>query len=141
MDKPILSDKNIVPSDELIFKHIGKFKSHWILLFDWIQTNHPSLTGKWNFYNDGKSWLFKMINKSNTIFWLSLIPPTFRVTFYFNKNNEHLLYESPLSDDIKKHYKDNNLKNKIRPVTIIVKNKKDIEHIKMLIDIKRINKN
>jgi len=140
MDQPLLSDKNQFPTEEIIFSHIGKSKTHWLSLFEYIHSNHPDFSEEWRYYNDGKSWLMKVVRKSKTIFWLSVIKGAFRITFYFTDRAEQTIIESNISDELKKQFKDGKKYNKIRGLTITFKLKKDVEYAKTLINIKLIVK-
>ena len=136
MEQPILTDKNQFPTEEIIFSHIEKSKILWQSLFDHIHTNHPDISEQWRYYNDGKSWLLKVTRKSKTIFWLSLIKNSFRITFYFTDKAEEAINKSSISDELKKQFKEGKSYGKIRGLTIIFKNKKDVEYAKSLITIK-----
>ena len=136
MEQPILSDKNQFPTEEIIYSHIGKSKTLWQSLFQYIHSDHPELNEEWRYYNDGKSWLLKVTKKSKTIFWLSIIKNSFRITFYFTDKVEEAINKSPISDELKEQFKNGKKYNKIRGLTIIFKNKKDIEYAKLLITLK-----
>ena len=136
MDQLILSDKNQYPTEEIIFSHIGKSKILWESIFNYIHTNYPDFSEKWNYYNDGKSWLMKISNKSKTIFWLSIIPDSFRITFYFGDKAEQAILASKISDELKNKFKDGKRFGKIRGLTLTINNKKNIEFVKELISIK-----
>lgn len=85
MEQLVLTDKNIYPTEEVIFSHIKKSKANWNAVFKYIQTNHPELNEEWRYYNDGKSWLLKVTLKSKTILWLAVVANAFRITFYFSE--------------------------------------------------------
>ena len=136
MEKPVLVDKDIFPTDEIIYSHIGKFKILWQSLFEYIHSNHSDFTEQWKYYNDGKCWLLKVSKKSKTIFWISILQDCFRMTFYFTDRAELEIINSPISDDLKENFKNGKRFNKIRGLTIIFKYKKDIEFAKTLIGIK-----
>lgn len=135
MDKPVLTDKNQFPTEEIIFSFIEKCKPLWESLFGYIHNNHTDFTEEWRYYNDGKSWLLKVTRKSKTIFWLSVIKNGFRTTFYFPSKAEAEVLKSRIADDLKNQFIDKN-ENKIRGITIIYKNKKDIDSAKELIELK-----
>ena len=136
MDQPLLSDKNTFPTKEIIFSHIGRTKTHWQSLFEYIHSDYPDFSEEWRYYNDGKSWLMKVVRKSKTVFWLSVIKGAFRITFYFTDRAEQVIIESNISDELKKQFKDGKRYNKIRGLTIVFKTKKDVEYAKSLIAIK-----
>lgn len=136
MDQPLLSDKNQFPTEEIIFSHIGKSKTQWLSLFEYIHSNHPDFSEEWRYYNDGKSWLMKVVRKSKTVFWLAVVKGAFRITFYFIGRAEEAINKSDIPDKLKKQFKDGKKYSKIRGLTIIPKTKKDVEYFKSLIEIK-----
>ena len=125
-----------MPSDEIVFSFIGKYKPLWISLFQYIQDQHPEITKEWRYYNDGKCWLLKATKKTKTIFWLSVIEKTFRITFYFTDKAQKAIDSSTLPEELKEQFKSGKRYNKIRGLTIIVKNKKDCASAEELIRIK-----
>jgi ABC-type uncharacterized transport system YnjBCD substrate-binding protein len=136
MEPPVFYDKDQFPTEEIIFKHMGRRKSLWLSLFNLIEKDFPQISNEWRYYNDGKSWLMKVTAKSKTIFWLSIVKGSFRITFYFTDKAENALLKSTLSDELKKQFKEGKRFGKIRGITILFKNKKDIEDAKELINIK-----
>jgi len=136
MEKPELTDKNIFPTEEIIFSHIGKSKILWQSLFEYIHTNHLDLLEQWKYYNDGKCWLLKVCKKAKTIFWIAVFKDTFRMTFYFTDKSEQAINNAPISDELKEQFKNGKRYNKIRGLSIYFKYKRDIEYAKSLIRIK-----
>ena len=58
-----LTDKNIVPTEELIFSLIGFNAVFWQRIMKYASDNFYEISGGWNYYNDGKQWLFKLVQK------------------------------------------------------------------------------
>ncbi|MFA6978991.1 MAG: DUF3788 family protein [Ignavibacteriaceae bacterium] len=136
MEPPILTNKNEFPTEEIIFSHIGKSKALWQSVFEFIHANHPDLTEEWRYYNDGKSWLLKVVKKTKTVYWISLLKNSFRMTFYFTDKAEQLILDSSISDELKEQFKNGKHYNKIRGLTINFKYKKDVEYAKVLVALK-----
>jgi hypothetical protein len=136
MSQSVLTNKDQIPSDEIVFSFIGKHKALWISLFKYIHDQHPEINKEWRYYNDGKSWLLKVTKKAKTIFWLSVIEKTFRITFYFTDKAQQVIEKSQLSDELKEQFKSGKRYNKIRGITILFKNKKDCTYAEELIRIK-----
>ena len=136
MSQSILTDKNQFPTDEIIFSHIGKKKILWISLFEFIQQQYPDFNKEWRYYNDGKSWLLKVTQKAKTIFWLSVIEGTFRITFYFTDKAQKEIQNSTLPLELKEQFQTGKKYGKIRGVTLVFKNKKDNISAEELIRIK-----
>jgi len=136
MEQHVLTDKNQFPTDEVIHGHLGKSKNLWLSLFAFLHDNHPDFNQQWRFYNDGKRWLMKVSQKTRTIFWLSVVEGTFRTTFYFTAKAGQAIAQSALTDDLKRQFTAGKRINKITGVTIVYKNRQDVEHAKELIAIK-----
>ena len=136
MTENILTDKDQFPTPEVIFSHIGKSKTYWDSIFNFIHTKHPDFNEEWRYYLDGKSWLLKVTRKTKTIFWLSILPESFRLTFYFGDKAEPAILSSTISETLKVNFKEGKKYGKIRGITIMPKKQPDIEDINSLIEIK-----
>ncbi len=136
MEQPILSDKNQFPTEDIIFSHIGRTKTLWISFFEYIHSNHTDFSEEWRYYNDGKSWLMKVQRKAKTVFWLSIVKSSFRITFYFTDKASQAISASGISEELKAQFQSGKSYGKIKGITVLFKNKKDIEYAKSLIAIK-----
>ena len=136
MEQLVLIDPEEHPNDDVIFSHIGRAKSLWNSVFEYIRTQHKDLSEEWRYYKDGKSWLLKIIKKKKTICWISVGKKNFKMTFYFTDRAEPAIIESNISYELKEQFKKAKYYNKIRPLTIEFSNKNDVEYAKTLITIK-----
>jgi hypothetical protein len=136
MSQSVLTDRDQFPSDKIVFSFIGKHKALWISLFDHIHGHYPEITKEWRYYNDGKSWLLKVTKKAKTIFWLSVIDGTFRITFYFSDKAGQAIENSKLAESLKDQFRSGKKYNKIKGITITFKNKKDCTYAEELVVIK-----
>jgi hypothetical protein len=136
MVQPVLSDKTQFPTEEIISSHLGKTKEIWVSFFQYLHKNHPDMSSEWRYYNDGKSWLMKNTRKKKTVFWLSVLKGTFRVTFYFTERAAKAIADSTIPAEMKKQFKEGKQYGKIRGLTVLFKFKKDIETAKKLLLIK-----
>lgn len=136
MDAPILSDKDQFPGDDVIFAHLGRRRALWEALFGFIEARHPDCVAQWRYYNDGKSWLLNVSQKKKTVFWLSVIRGSFRITAYFTDKAENAVRASQLSDELKEQFLGLAPTGKLRGITITVRKKKDVEDAKVLIALK-----
>jgi hypothetical protein len=132
----VLSDKQIIPTDDYIFSIIGEKKKLWQAIMGFISENYKDFSGTWNFYNDGKQWLFKMVHKKKTIFWAGVLKDAFRVTFYFGDKAEHLIDDSDLPVILKDNFKNGKRYGKIRAVSLKMSYLSDVESVKKLMAIK-----
>jgi hypothetical protein len=133
---PVLTDKAVVPTDKQIFSFIGENKTYWKRIMNHISENYKEFTGTWNYYNDGKQWLFKLVNKKKTIFWLGLFNNTFRITFYFGDKAEQLILASELPDKVKQEFRSAKKYGAIRGITTVITNNEDVDIVEKLIAVK-----
>lgn len=132
----LLSDREVYPSDEYIFSIIGNKKIFWQAIMNHMTENYNDSLGQWNFYNDGKRWLFKMTHKKKTIFWAGILNDTFRITFYLGSKADTIIENSDLPQSIKEEFKTAKRYGLIRPLTFIVKGKPDVDNVVKMIGIK-----
>jgi hypothetical protein len=135
IEKKALSDKSVIPTDDYIFSLIGDMKFYWQIILSFAAENYND-SGSWNYYNDGKQWLFKLVNKKKTIFWAGILADTFRITFYFGDKVEPLMVASDLPERIKDEFKSARRYGAIRGVSISVRDQTDVDNILKLIIIK-----
>ena len=132
----LLTDKLICPTDDLIFSIIGDKKLLWQSIMTHMTNNYKDSLGQWNFYNDGKRWLFKMNHKKKTLFWAGILTDTFRITFYLGNKAETIIENSDLPSSIKEEFRAAKKYGLIRPVSFIIKDKTDVDNVLKMIDIK-----
>ena len=135
-EKPVLSDKSIIPDNNLLSEYLKDKMVLWLSLNEEITKRHEGSSGTWNYYNDGKSWLYKMVLKKKTLFWGGLFDDTFRITFYFGDKAEPLIDGSGLPQFIKDDFKTAKRYGAIRAITTKVANKEDIDIILLLAAVK-----
>ena len=136
MEKPCLNDQNEFPNDEVLSRYLGKVKNTWDLFTNFLSENHPSFSGEWRYYRDGKSWLYKLTKKKKTICWVSVYPDKFKTTFYFPDKAEELIKASELKKEYIGQFINGKKYGKIRGVTVEIKKLTDLNATKTLIEIK-----
>jgi hypothetical protein len=134
----VLSDPLVKPDEKIIFSVIGEKKILWQEIMNYLRSNYPDAAGDWNFYKDGKQWLFKMVQKKKTIFWSGLFEDedTFRITFYFGDKAEPVIDSSDLPQRIKSEFKTSKRYGAIRAVSTVMRDLSDVEIVKKLVSIK-----
>jgi hypothetical protein len=103
---------------------------------DYMNNSYKDSMGQWNFYNDGKRWLYKMVYKKKTVFWAGILNDTFRITFYLGNKAEPIIEISDLPQRIKEEFRTTKRFGLIRPVTFIINNKSDVDNVLKMIAIK-----
>ena len=138
MEPPVLTDKDEFPSEEVIASHLGRRMALWNALFQFIHAEHADFEERWRFYNDGKSWLLNVSRKKKTVFWLSVIKGTFRITAYFTDKAAGAIRASALSAELKEQFTSGPPTARLRGITITFKKKSDVEDAKKLIALKTL---
>jgi hypothetical protein len=132
----LLNDKEIYPSDSYIFSIIGDKQIFWRSIMIYMHDNYKDSEGKWNYYNDGKRWLFKMVHKKKTVFWAGILNDTFRVTFYLGDKAETIIQNSDLPRSTKEEFRTAKKYGSIRPVSFVIKDKTDAGNVLKMIGLK-----
>ncbi|MCX6335113.1 MAG: DUF3788 family protein [Bacteroidia bacterium] len=135
-EKFVFSDPHVKPDEKLIFSIIGGKKNLWQRLMGFMSENYKDSEGGWNYYNDGKRWLFKMVLKKKTIFWATILEGGFRITFYFGGKAEPVIIASDLPDKAKQQFLTGPRYGKIRAITSLVNDMSDVNTIENIIAIK-----
>jgi hypothetical protein len=80
----LLRDPQQKPDEKLFKTILNKQLYH---LYEELQNmlSKIGLSAEWRYYNDGKSWLYKITYKKKTIAWLSLWKYFFKTSFYFTE--------------------------------------------------------
>jgi len=132
----ILSDKQIIPTDDYIFSILGEKRILWQSVMNYASENYKDISGSWNYYNDGKQWLFKLLQKKKTIFWAGILKDTFRITFWFSDKAESMIDSSDLPQTIKDDFKTAKKYGSIRAVSVKVFDNADVDNVLKMIAIK-----
>lgn len=136
IEKLVLSDKNVQVDDNLLSKVLADKMLLWKKLINEVSVRYAGSTGTWNYYNDGKQWLFKMVVKKKTLFWGAVHADTFRITFYFGDKAETLLNESALPQAVKDDFKTAKRYGAIRAISTKIMNNDDLDIVFTLTEIK-----
>ena len=136
MEPLVLTDKSVYPYDDLIFSIIGNNSVYWKELLAAIHERFPESEEVWKYYNDGKNWLFRVVLKKKTLFWIGVLEDTFRITFYFGDKAEPVIEKSSLPDEMKASFKNGKRYGKIRPITIKIKSRGDVDNALVINGIK-----
>jgi hypothetical protein len=135
-EEMLLGDREVLPTDEYVFALLGEKRLLWQDIHKYAMENFKDISGSWNYYNDGKQWLYKLVQKKKTIFWSALMKDTFRITFYFSDKAEPVLEKSDLDPRIISGFKSAKRYGLIRPVSFKVFDETDAENVKKLIAVK-----
>ena len=117
MENLILTDPLVKPDEAVIKKALGKkYKTYQAFT---AKISELTLVLDWNYYNDGKSWLCKVLKKKKNLCWLSIWNTGFKLGFYFTAETIKGVYELDINDEIKKAAKEMKPIGKLCPVVIL----------------------
>ena len=136
MLRPSLNDPKQFPNDQILYRQLGKTKPAWIAFLALVKEKAPQLTNEWRYYNDGKSWLFKVNRHATTICWAAAWDKYFTVAFYLNARAEELVRNSSLDLALKQGFLHPVEANKFRSIRVEVRGKSDLNAVEELLDIK-----
>jgi hypothetical protein len=136
MEPLVLTDKSVRPTDDLIFSIIGRNRVHWQNLIAGVHEKYPDAEELWKYYTDGHNWLFRMVRKKKTLFWVGVLKDTFQVTFYFGDKAAPLIKNSGLPAAIIEAFISGKHCGKIRAISTKIQQAEDIENCLKLVDIK-----
>lgn len=133
----LLRDKEIEPTDEVLENALGKklFTIYQELIQ--IFADEFSLELQWRFYNDGKSWLCKVVDKKKTVLWLSVWENYIKTGFYFTGKTRNGVLELDIDETIKETFSATKPVGKLMPLIIDIDQQKQIEDLKRVIKYKK----
>lgn len=137
MKETILNDKSVKPNDEIIFSIIGDSELLWKQTFSYLFDNCKHISVNWKYSDCGKYWVCVVLKKKETIFRLRILEMnSFCVAFPFGDKSEPVILQSNLPEIIKNEFINAKKFSTTRYITIDVKDSKDLENVKKLIDLK-----
>ncbi len=132
----IFTDPSVEPSIELMSEALGEKLTWWMQIRAYAMDNYPHVTDVWRYYNDGKQWLYRMLQKKNTICWMTVVDDTFKVTFYFGQKAIPVIMAEQLPDKVKQEFLTNPSFGKIKYISVRMADKSDVELVHQLVDLK-----
>lgn len=128
----LLRVKDIEPTDIVVKNALGKelFIIYQELFKIFI--DDFGMKPQWNYYNDGKAWLCKVVYKKKTILWLSLWENFIKLSFYFTQKSGVGISGLYIDNKIKEAFAITKPIGKLIPLII------DIDILKRIDDIKQI---
>ena len=102
MSELALKDKELQPSVEVLQEVLDEsFIAFESLCNDLIPHN---IIPEWNYYNDGKAWLCKLLFKKKNLAWLGVCDGSFIVTCYFTEKHLEKIADSDISEPVKEAF-------------------------------------
>ncbi|MBN2487155.1 MAG: DUF3788 family protein [Bacteroidales bacterium] len=137
MEKPLLNDPLICPSDDVLENALGKSFESYKILMETISNAKFGLVPEWRYYKDGGAWLCKVQYKKKTVFWLSVWDSYFKTTFYFTEKTSTGIASLDIEDSVLSDFAANKPIGKLLPLTLTIQKNEHLENLFKLADYKR----
>jgi len=129
------SDPGITPTEPLL-KEVLNQKYDWFReIIGYVHANRTQVSDSWKYYNDGKQWLYRMLYRKKTIFWMSVQQDTFRITFYFSGKSESSVLSANLPESVRKAFTETRGKT-FRSISLRMQEPEDVMLACQLCDLK-----
>jgi len=134
METHLLSKPELFPSKEILIQVLGNIYDVFEELEKKLTQDELALTLDWNYYNDGKSWLCKVVHKKKTVFWLSIWDGFIQAGFFFLVRHLEGIAELQLEENsftVEKEI------GKLIPFVFRINKKEQIENLLKMVEFKK----
>ena len=135
MENQLLADPLVKPENKVLEKTLGK---KYDLFMDFVnKLNEQDLIIEWNYYNDGKSWLGKILYKKKNLCWVSIWNTGFKTTFLFTEKTINGIHELEIDDEIKNMASNSKRTGKLIALILLIGNKKIMKDVFKILEYKK----
>lgn len=125
MELPILKDKNIFPSNEVLADVLEASFPAFETFSASAET--AGLTLEWNYYNDGKVWLCKVLSKKKNLAWLVVYQNYFRTTSYFTEKHLDRIADMEINGKHQRGILPAKPSGKLIPMSVVITEKEQVK--------------
>ncbi len=133
MDRSPLNDRNEYPDDAVLSGHLGRAKAAWDAFTARVASGFPGMSMEWRYYNDGKSWLCKVVFRKKTVCWISAWSGFFKVTFYFSDKIAKGIDGLDIDPALKQDFRSGDRTGKLMPLRVTIRTKKSLADVFRLV--------
>ncbi len=132
----IFGDKTTKPTDRTLVKALGESDRFWKEIKKHLRSEYGELTEEWKFYGQKTGWLLKTLKKKRNLFFFIPLEGSFRLSFVFGDKAVAVAEQSKLPKNLITALKNARKYAEGRGLQIDVKRSADIEHVKVLVEVK-----
>jgi hypothetical protein len=132
----ILADSSLYPDKRVLAEALGEENYSLFVKFA-EQMETLNLTLEWRYYNDGKEWLCKILNKKKNLGWLSIWENSFRVTVFLTAKTINGFHALAISDEIKTYAKEAKPTGKLIPTITTINTESVIDDMLKILEYKK----
>jgi hypothetical protein len=136
MPSSVLTDKEIIPDDELLNESLGNTYSIYKSLFEYLYEKYSDIKPEWKHYGKNIGWNLKVFYKKRNLFFLFPCSGYFKISFVFGKKAIEEIEKSDLPDSIKTDLRNAKQYAEGKGIQLEVKSKNILNNLKKLISIK-----
>ncbi len=133
----LLRDKEQYPDAEILMSVMAESYPSFSALMERITDTEFGLIPEWNYYNDGKAWLCKVVYKKKTVFWISVWEGYFKIAFYFTGKNCQGITELDIDQRIKREFSSVKPVGKLYPLIVNISQKDQLPDLLKVIQYKK----
>jgi hypothetical protein len=137
METILLKDKQVFPDDKVLNAILGESYYAYSELIKTVTGDEFGLSPQWNYYNDGKAWLCKVVFKKKTVFWVSVWEGYFKAAFYFTERNCDGIDGLDIAPEIKQSFKLATHIGKLIPLALSVRSSDQLPDLLRIIAYKK----
>ena len=134
METQLLRKPEIFPSKEVLKNELGDVYNVLEELETRLTQDEFALTFDWHYYNDGKSWLCKVVHKKKTVFWLSIWEGFIQTGFFFLERHLEGIAALQIDDD---SFKMEKQIGKMFPLIFRINKHEQIEGLLKMVEFKK----
>lgn len=136
MTTSVFTDKSRRPNDQDLASVLGRSKTHWDGIKEYLSDRYQPLTSNWNFPGAKYGWSHRLIHKKRTVLYMIPNLKCFDVAFVLGERAA----QTALASDVPRSTKDliRGAKKYVegRGIRFPIRTKQDVETVKRLAEIK-----
>ncbi len=130
METQLLRDPQIFPTEDVLKNALEPDAYEVFASFmNVITSAEYGLTYEWRYYNDGKSWLCKILHKKKTVMWLSVWNGFFKISFFFTEKHLEGIAALDIAENIKEDFCKAKPIGRLIPMLFNINNKKELSDV------------
>lgn len=135
METIALKNKDVIPSQEVLESVLQTSYPAFEELIN--RLSELGIRPEWNYYNDGKVWLCKMLWKKKNLGWLSVWGGFFKTAFYFTEKHLEGIAGLDIAESIKEDFCKAKPVGKLMPMVIEVRKQEQLKDVLTVVRFKK----
>lgn len=135
MDAIVLTDKSLAPTADVLRAVLKESFPAYERVETELKEN--AIFVEWRYYNDGKVWLGKLLNKKKNLGWLYIHDGYFSVSCFFMERDREAVFKANLPEQSKEAFLSDESEAKLKPVNIPVHTLGQAADVHTLINFKK----